>query len=73
MKKAVEEHQQRIEEEFFPVLVTDFGCNLAVKFREGKMSEEDIGKIKEFMMSVEKSSINNILEELKGKIVLMYS
>ena len=37
------------------------------------MSEEDIGKIKEFMRNVEKSSIQNILEELKAKIVLMYS
>ena len=64
MKKAAKDYLQRIEEEFFPVLVTDFGCNLEVKFREGKMSEEVIGKIQEFMMNVEKSSIN---------IVLMYS
>ena len=68
VKKAVQEYQQRIEEEFLPVLVKDFGAKLEVKFRDGRMSEEDIGKIKEFMKSVEKSSIKNILEELKAKI-----
>ena len=68
VKKAVQEYQQRIEEEFLPVLVKDFGSKLEVKFRDGRMSEEDIGKIKEFMKSVEKSSIKNILEELKAKI-----
>ena len=73
VKRAVQAHQQRMEEEFFPVLVKEFGCNLVVKFREGKKSMKNIVKIKEFMMNVEKSSIQNILEELKGKIVLMYS
>ena len=57
VKKAVQEHQQRIEEEFLPVLVKDFGSKLEVKFRDGRMSEEDIGKIKEVMRNVQKSTI----------------
>ena len=68
VKNAVKEYQQKIQEEFLPVLVDDFSRELDVKFSGGKLCEEDIQKIKKFMEMVEKSSIRKILEELLRKI-----
>ena len=41
VKSAVKEYQQKIQEEFLPVLVNDFSRKMVVKFSRGKMSEVD--------------------------------
>ena len=41
VKSAVKEYQQKIREEFLPVLVNDFSRKMVVKFSRGKMSEVD--------------------------------
>ena len=68
MKIAVKEYQQRINEDFLPVLVNDFGRKLEVKFSGGKMKEEEITKLKMFLDMVEKSSIKHIEQELVKKL-----
>ena len=55
VKTAVKEYQQRIKEDFLPVLVNDFGRKLEVKFSGGKMKEEEITKLKIFLDMVERS------------------
>ena len=64
VKNAIKEYQQKIQEDFLPVLINDFSRELVVKFSGGKMCEDDISKIKMFMEMVEKSSIRQIEDEL---------
>ena len=68
VKTALKEYQQRIKEDFLPVLVNDFGRKLEVKFSGGKMNEEEITKLKMFLDMVEKSSIKHIEQELVKKL-----
>ena len=68
VKEAIQFYQQRIQHDFLPVLVNDFRRTDVVKFTRGRMSEEDINKIKLFMQMVEKSNIKKIEEELVKKI-----
>ena len=68
VKDAIKDYQQKIQEDFLPVLVKDFSSKIVVKFKGGKMCDEDICKIKMFMEMLEKSNIKNILEALVKKI-----
>ena len=65
---AIAEYQRKLKDEFLPVLVKDFGSSVTVKFNGGKISEEDIEKIKKFMEMVKKSDIKMILNELVKKV-----
>ena len=67
-KKAVKEYQQKVQELFLPVLVQDFSTKLVIQFRKGKMSDEDVEKVKAFMKMVEESNIKNLIDELLKKI-----
>ena len=68
VKDAIKDYQHNIQEDFLPVLVKDFSTKIVVKFKGGKMCQEEIGKIKMFMEMLEKSNINKILEVLVKKI-----
>ena len=68
VKDAIKDYQHKIQEDFLPVLVKDFSSKIVVKFKGGKMCDEDICKIKKFMEMLEKSNIKNILEALVQKI-----
>ena len=68
VKAAVKEYQQKIQDEFLPILVNDFSRKMVVKFSAGKMSEEDKNKIKLFMEMVEKTDIKSVVEELVQKV-----
>ena len=68
VKEAIKEYQQKIQEDFLPVLINDFGKKMVVKFSGSKMSEEDKNKIKLFMEMVEKTNIKSVQEELMKKV-----
>ena len=68
VKEAIQDYQQRIQLDFLPVLVNDFSRTVVVKFTRGRMSEEDINKIKQFIEMVEKSNLKKVEEELVKKI-----
>ena len=67
-KNAVKEYQQKVNEKFLPVLEQDFSNKIVIQFRKGKMSDEDVEKVKAFMKMVEESSIKNMIDELLKKI-----
>ena len=52
---------KRLEED--SCLVKDFSGSTVVRFKEGKMNEEDIDKLKEFMDMVDKSNITRLEKE----------
>ena len=64
IKAAVSEYQRKVEKDFLPVLINDFGEEIVISFTDGKISEEDLDKIKQFMEMVEKSSIEKLEKEL---------
>ena len=68
LKTAIKEYQEKIKEDFLPVLVDDFSRKMVVKFSGGKMSVEDKHKIKMFMEMVKKSDLNAVVEELEKKV-----
>ena len=68
VKEAIQDYKQRIQLDFLPVLVNDFSRTVVVKFTRGRMSEEDINKIKQFIELVEKSNLKKVEEELVKKI-----
>jgi hypothetical protein len=73
VKAAINEYQQRLKEDFLPVLLNDFSSKMVVKFSGGKMSEEDKSKIKMFMEMVKKSDVKSVLEELLRKLETLQS
>ena len=68
VKTAILKYQSKILEGFLPVLVKDFSTSQIVKFHEGKMNQEDIEVVKEFMVMVEKSSMKKLEKELVREI-----
>ena len=68
IRTVIKEYEQKILEEFLPVLLDDFGKDIVIKFSGGTMSEEDISKLKVFMKMVERSNCKKLLEELLQKI-----
>ena len=64
VKAVIVKYQRRVQEEFLPILVNDFGKAIEVKFSGGKMKEEEIEKVKLFMTMVEKSNIKRLKQEL---------
>ena len=69
VKAAVQDYQQKIKEDFLPVIINDFSQHIVVQFSGGKMSEEDIEKLKMFMNMVEKSNLTQVeknLDDLKA-------
>ena len=64
IKAAVNEYQRKVKEDFLPVLVNDFGKELVISFTGGKISDDDMNKIKLFMEMVEKSNIEKLEKEL---------
>ena len=64
VKVAINEYQTKVKEDFLPVLVNDFGKELAISFTGGKISDEDVEKLKLFIEMVEKSNIRKIKKEL---------
>ena len=68
VKAAINEYQQKLKEDFLPVLLNDFSRKLVVKFSGGKMSEEDKNKIKLFMEMVKKSDVKSVEKELLEKL-----
>ena len=64
VKAAVNEYQRKVREDFLPVLVSDFGGDIAISFTGGMICEEDIDKIKLFMEMVEKSNPEKLKNEL---------
>ena len=68
VKEAILEYQRKVMEEFLPVLVKDFSTSQIVKFQGGKMSQEDIEVVKNFMEMVDKSNIRKLENELMCKI-----
>ena len=68
IKTAIKEYQQKIQEDFLPVLVNDFSRRMVVKFSGGKMSVEDKDKIKMFMEMVKKTDLKSVVEELVRKV-----
>ena len=68
VKEAILDYQRKVLEEFLPVLVKDFSTSQIVKFHGGKMSQEDIEAVKNFMEMVEKSNIKKLENELVSKI-----
>ena len=68
VKAAIREYQRKVQEEFLPVLVSDFSKEVVVKSSGGKMSEEDRDKIKVFIGLVGKSSNNFFEKELVKSI-----
>ena len=67
-KEAVLDYQKNVLDDFLPVLVRDFRESMVVKFSNGKMSQEDISKLKEFMGMVEKSNLKKLEEKLLMKL-----
>ena len=49
IRTVIKEYEQKILEEFLPVLLDDFGKDIVIKFSGGTMSEENISKLKVFM------------------------
>ena len=68
VKAAINEYQQKLKEDFLPVLLNDFSRKLVVKFSGSKMSEEDKNKIKLFMEMVKKSDVKSVEKELLEKL-----
>ena len=68
MKSALNEYQRRVKEDFLPVLLNDFSREMFVKFSGGKLSEEDMIKVKMFMEMVKKSEVKSVEEELLRKL-----
>ena len=68
VKVAVKDYQQRIKEDFLPVIINDFSQHIVVKFSGGKMSKEDIEKLKMFMEMVEKSNLKQVQKDLVKKV-----
>ena len=68
VKGAILEYQRKVMEEFLPVLVKDFSTSQIVKFQGGKMSQDDIEVVKNFMEMVDKSNIRKLEKELMSKI-----
>ena len=68
VKAAMKDYQDKVKEEFLPVLVDDFGREVAITFTGGKMSEEDIEKLKLFMEKVDKSNIEKLIKKLVKQI-----
>ena len=73
VKEAILEYQRKVMEEFLPVLVKDFSTSQIVKFQGGKMSQDDIEVVKNFMEMVDKSNIRKLEKELMSKIILSQS
>ena len=64
LKEVITGYQHKMQNEFLPVLVKDFGSSIEVKFSGGKLSEEDRNKIKEFLVMLEKANIQKVQEDL---------
>ena len=56
VRESIKEYQHQIKEDFLPVLVKDFSEKNVVKFSKGQMDEEEINKIKMFMVMLKKSN-----------------
>lgn len=56
VKEAIKEYQDMLQKEFLPTIVEDFASKIIVKFSGGKMSKEDIIKLKKFMEMLDKSN-----------------
>ena len=54
VKNVIQEYQQRLEDDFLPVLVKDFAQDIVIKFTAGQLSEENKSKINMFLDMVEK-------------------
>ena len=46
IKAAVDEYQRKVKEDFLPVLANDFGREVVISFTGGKISGDNINKIK---------------------------
>ena len=68
VKDAIKEYQEKVKEEFLPILVNDFSKEVVITFSGGKISEEDKDKLKVFVEMVEKSNIDKLEKELIQKI-----
>ena len=68
VKEFIIEYENKLLEEFLPVLVKDFTSKNIVKFSGGKMSQDDINKVKEFMEMLKKANLKKIEEDLAKNI-----
>ena len=68
VKDAIKEYQERVKEEFLPILVNDFSKEVVITFSGGKISEEDKDKLNVFVEMVEKSNIDKLEKYLIQKI-----
>ena len=68
VKAVVIEYQQKMKEGFLTVLLKDFSSKTVVKFSGGKMSEEDISKLRAFIEMLEKSNLDRVVEETLKKV-----
>ena len=68
VKNVIQEYQQRLEDDFLPVLVKDFAQDIVIKFTAGQLSEENKSKINMFLDMVEKSDIKSLEENLVRKL-----
>ena len=57
-----------MEKDFLPVLINDFSKQIVVKFSGGKMSEEDIEKLKMFMEMVGQSNLKQVVGDLLKEV-----
>ena len=68
VKAAINDYQEKVKEDFLPVLVRDFSKEVCISFKGGRMSEREIDKVKLFMEMVEKSNIEKLEKELLTRI-----
>ena len=68
VKAVILEYQQKVKEDFLPVLVKDFSSKTVIKFNGGKMCEEDINKVRTFLEMLEKSNFDRVIEETLEKV-----
>ena len=68
VKAVIQQYQQTFEDEFLPVLVSDFAEDIVIKFTGGQLSEEDKSKIDMFIVMVEKSDLKRLEENLVKKL-----
>ena len=61
-------YEEKLKGNLIPAIVKDFGGSISVKVVGGKMSQEEVDKVKEFKFMLEGSDENGYKEELKMRI-----
>ena len=66
--QSLEKYKQKLSENLIPALVKDFGGTVSVKVVGGKMSQEEVTKLKEFKEMLEKTDDNKYKDDMKKEI-----